>query len=213
MLCFFVITSFICITWHYRFMSFLHIDFMYFSAFMLIPVFFFEIFLKDAHNFFLDTQLDQGWSFYQGKKHITSTLFVATLRKVDFVFTPLSIYLSKHEHLGLRKGWDRSLLEKINGVSAGGFVWGGRFRSVLAKVSGIIALRWIWKMPWPWNSSLCVLGIENDWCFRMGGLWGCNKNAWTEKTCVSVWLYSIVNLIFFLRIRSCSGQLKSIWPR
>lgn len=99
---FFVITSFICITWHYRLMSFLHIEFTYVLAHLCWSQ------CSCLEDFYgcpqkgLDTQLDHRWSFFQGKKpsHRPS---VATFRKVDFVFTPLSIYLSKHEHLGFRR--------------------------------------------------------------------------------------------------------------
>ena len=91
----------------------LHIEFTYVLARLCWSQCSFLRILKRCPHFFLDTQLDEGWSFFR-EKHITS-LFVVTFRKVDFVFTPLSIYLSKHEHLGFRKGWDRSLLKKSTG--------------------------------------------------------------------------------------------------
>lgn len=207
---FFVITSFPSITWHYRFMSLLHIEFTYVLARLCWSQ---CSFLEDFYGCPQKSLGGRGMIILQGNKpsHRPS---VVTFRKVDFVFTPLSIYLSKHEHLGFRKGWDLSLLKKPTGyrrvvclgwkvsISVGGKCQESSHWDGFERCHDLETLRcasWALKM-------IGVLG--------MGGLWGCNKKkAWTEKTCVSAWLYSIVNLIFFLRIRSCLGQLKSIWPR
>lgn len=131
---------------------------------MLIPVFFFGRFLRMPTKKF-GWAIGEGWSFIR-EQNITS-LFVVTFRKVDFVFTPLSIYLSKHEHLGFRKGWDLSLLEKPTGywrvvclgwkvsISVGESVRNHRTEmdlkdAMTLKLFAVLLGHWKWLVFWGW---------------------------------------------------------------